>query len=167
MFFYFFIGFVILQRVTELIIAKRNEKESKSLGGYEIDRNGYIPIVLMHTLFFISFFAEYYFLHKEINVFSIYLLIIFILTQILRYWAIFSLGIQWNTRIIIIPGAKLVRKGPYRIFNHPNYIAVTIELAVLPLIFSCYITSIIFSILNAVILSRRIKIENTALGELK
>lgn len=167
MFFYFFIGFVVLQRVTELIIAKRNEKESKSLGGYEIDRNGYIPIVIMHTLFFISFFAEYYLLHKVINAFSVYLLIIFILTQILRYWAIITLGKKWNTRIIIIPGAKLVKSGPYRIFKHPNYVAVITEIAIIPLIFSCYYTSIIFTIFNAVILTRRIKIENTALGELK
>lgn len=157
---------IITQRLSELLLAKRNENHSFARGGYEVDHKGYIPVVIMHILFFISLTAEYYYLSISLNRFWVLLVFIFISAQFLRYWAIFSLGYQWNTRIIIVPGAKLVKIGPYKYFKHPNYTAVIIELAVLPLIFNCYITAIVFSLLNAVLLKRRIKIENEAILKL-
>lgn len=164
MFFPIFMGFVILQRLGELLLAKRNEKILLEKGGVEFDRSGYNFIVLMHTMFFISLVVEYYLLSRNLSSFWLILFALFVSAQGLRYWAIASLGEYWNTRIIVLEGAPIIKKGPYRFLNHPNYIAVCTELAVIPLIFSCYYTPLIFSILNFFLIRRRIKIEEKALG---
>ncbi|MBN8585629.1 MAG: hypothetical protein J0M37_11085 [Ignavibacteria bacterium] len=167
MLFYIIIGFVIIQRLAELVFAKRNETAAFKNGGKEYDRKGYSVIVLMHVCFFISFITEYFYFERTLNSYWIIFLILFIAAQVLRYWAIISLGPQWNTRIIIVPGTKLVKYGPYKYFRHPNYMAVITELAVLPLMFSCFYTAVIFSALNLFLLKRRIEIEEEALEELK
>jgi methyltransferase len=169
MFFLIFIITVILQRLAELIIAKRNEKKLFSLGAIEYDSAGYKVIVAMHTMFFISLIAEYVFLRKGIGLSSFWipLFILFLFTQFIRYWALASLGEFWNTRIIILAGSPRIRKGPYKFLDHPNYAAVIIELAVIPLMFDCYITAIVFTAANLLVLKRRIKIENQALAQLK
>lgn len=156
--------FLIIQRISELFLAKRNERATRKEGAVEYDREGYKYIVLLHTGFIISLLAEKILLDRELNSFSLLLFVIFILTQVLRYWALHSLGIYWNTRILVVPGLNLVKKGPYKYLKHPNYIAVITEIAVIPLIFSCYITSVVFTVLNAITLRRRIKIEEKALG---
>jgi methyltransferase len=166
MFFYIIVGLVIIQRLVELVIAKKNEKKSLAAGGIEYDKKGYSGIVIMHVMFFISLFAEYFYFEHTLNKFWIIFLILFIAAQGLRYWAIISLGNLWNTRIIIVPGSKLVHSGPYKYFKHPNYMAVITELAVLPLMFSCFFTTIIFSAANLLLLKRRIAIEENALEEL-
>lgn len=166
MLFYFVIGFVVLQRLAELVIAKRNEKKSLAAGGIEYDRIGYTGIVIMHTMFFISLVAEYIYSGNYLNSFWVFFLVLFIAAQGLRYWAIISLGSMWNTRIIIIPGRRLVRSGPYKFLKHPNYIAVITELAVIPLMFSCFYTAVIFSVVNLLLLKRRIEIEEDALEKL-
>ena len=84
----------------------------------------------------------------------------------LRYWAILSLGENWNTRVLVVPGGKLVRRGPYRYFPHPNYVVVAVEVLTFPLIFGAWITAIVFSLLNAALLYVRIRTENRALREL-
>lgn len=166
MLFYFIIGFVVLQRLAELVIAKRNEKKSLAAGGIEYDRKGYAGIVIMHTMFFISLVAEYIYSGNYLNRFWVVFLVLFIAAQGLRYWAIISLGSMWNTRIIIIPGRRLVSSGPYKFLKHPNYIAVITELAVIPLMFSCFYTAVIFSVVNLLLLKRRIEIEEDALEKL-
>jgi methyltransferase len=90
----------------------------------------------------------------------------FLLVQPLRYWAIFSLGVNWNVRVLVVPGGKLVRRGPYRYFPHPNYVVVVVEVLTFPLIFGAWITAIVFSLLNAALLYVRIRTENQALREL-
>ncbi|MEO8512742.1 MAG: isoprenylcysteine carboxylmethyltransferase family protein [Ignavibacteria bacterium] len=167
MFFYILIGFVIIQRLVELIIAKKNEKLSLSKGGIEYDKKGYYGIVALHFLFFISLFAEKFYFERTLNKFWIIFLILFIAAQFLRYWSIVSLGSMWNTRIIIIPGSSLVKYGPYKYFKHPNYMAVITELSVIPLMFGCFFTAVIFSSVNLLLLKRRIEIEENALKELK
>lgn len=166
MFFLIFISFLILQRLAELFIARRNEKITKGRGGVEYDKSGYKYIVLMHVLFFVSLILEYIFFSYGINSFSILLFVVFIAAQIVRYWAIVSLGVNWNTKIIVIPGTAKITGGLYKYINHPNYIAVIAEVAVIPLIFSCYFTSIFFSLINFVLIKRRIKIEVHALNSL-
>jgi methyltransferase len=166
MFFLVFISFLILQRLVELLIARRNEKISKRKGGIEYDAGGYKYIVLMHIFFFISLIIEYTFFSSGINSFSIFLLVIFIAAQIVRYWAIVSLGVNWNTKIIVVPGTANIENGPYKYICHPNYIAVITEIAVIPLIFSCYFTSIIFTLINLILLKRRIRIEEHTLNYL-
>src|SRR5688572_16528883 len=142
MFFWIFIGLLIIQRLGELVVAKRNEKRMFTRGAVEYDRSGYKYIVMMHTLFFLSLIAESHFFSKELNPYWWILLPVFLITQVVRYWAISSLGEYWNTRIIVLKGSPLIKKGPYKFLRHPNYTVVAIELAVIPIIFSCYFTAI-------------------------
>jgi len=162
--FWILICLVIFQRLAEVVVARRNERIVRSEGAVEFDRKGYGVIVAMHVAFFVSLTAEYIYLERSLSTHWVFLLSIFIAAQILRYWGITSLGIYWNTRILVIPGSGPIKKGPYKYLNHPNYIAVAIEIAVLPLIFSCYLTSALFTVVNAVLLRRRIKIEEEALS---
>jgi len=93
-------------------------------------------------------------------------LALFLLVQPLRYWVIFSLGESWNTKILVMPGAKPIRRGPYRYLNHPNYVVVVVEILAFPLIFGAWVTALVFTALNAVLLFVRIREENRALAEL-
>jgi methyltransferase len=162
-FFVFFLSFVMLQRVTELVLAKKNEKILRSMGAKETDKAGYKVIVVMHILFFVSLIGEKIIFNCQLHESWILLLILFLLTQVLRYWAITSLGVFWNTKILVIPEHTRIKAGPYKYLDHPNYLAVAVEILVIPLIFSCYITSIVFSIVNFFVLRRRITIETEAL----
>ena len=163
--FWIFLLFVILQRIVELVIAKRNERIVRGKGAIEFDRNGYKIIVAMHVAFFISLVLEKIFLERRLNSLWIFFTILFVLAQFLRYWAISSLGVYWNTRVLVVPNSKLVTSGPYKYLRHPNYIAVITEIAVIPLIFSCYITAAVFSALNLILLRRRVRIEEEALQQ--
>lgn len=162
-FFWIFFAFLISQRVLELFLAKRNEQIVKSRGALEFDRDGYKYIVATHVAFFISLVLEKFLLRRELNRFWVLFLLIFLLAQVLRYWAISSLGAYWNTKVLVVPDSQRTTKGPYRYLKHPNYVAVVVEIAVIPLIFSCYLTSILFSIFNLILVRRRIRIEENAL----
>lgn len=164
MFFWLILSFIILQRLAELFIAKRNEKRLLAKGAVEYDKGGYKFIVLMHTALFISLIIEKSFFVPDNTPVWGFAFVLFILAQLLRYWAIVSLGEYWNTKILVLKESPLITKGPYRFLNHPNYIAVVTEIAVIPLMFSCYFTAIFFSILNIFVLKRRIKIEEEALN---
>lgn len=165
--FLIFLTLIILQRLSELLLAKRNEKTVRSEGAVEYDAPGYKVIVLMHTAFLVSFAAEYFLLGRSLSPYWLPLVCVFVLAQLLRYWAIRSLGKFWNTRILIVPGERLVTTGPYKYLRHPNYVSVVIEIAVIPLIFSCYITAAVFTALNILALRRRIRIEKSALSSLQ
>ena len=162
--FIIFLSIIIIQRISELILSKRNKNYLISKGAIEYDKEGYKYIVLMHNLFFISVITEFVFLERQINEYWKILLIIFICTQLLRYWAIFTLGKRWNTKILVLPNTESIRSGLYKHLKHPNYIAVIIEIAIIPLLFSCYYTAIVFSILNLIVLKRRIRIEEEVLN---
>jgi methyltransferase len=161
--FLLFLSLLIIQRVSELLLARRNERIVREMGALEYDGKGYRTIVLMHAAFFVSLGAEYFLLNRTVNAYWPPLITLFLIAQALRYWAIASLGKFWNTKILVVPGAQAVMKGPYRYLKHPNYIAVTIEIAAIPLLFSCYITCVLFSVLNLIALRRRIRIEESAL----
>ena len=137
MLFLLLIFLLAAQRISELFIARRNERITLSRGAREYDREGYKFIVLMHVSFFVVFIAEYFLFGKSLSPLWPILVTILILTEALRYWAIFSLGDYWNTKILVIPGTELIKKGPYKYLSHPNYIAVVLEILVIPLIFSC------------------------------
>jgi methyltransferase len=166
-FFWIFFALLVSQRFLELLLAKRNEQIVKSKGALEFDRDGYKYIVATHVAFLISLVLERFSLQRELNKFWVVFLLIFLIAQILRYWAISSLGVYWNTKVLVVPGSELVSTGPYKYFKHPNYIAVIAEIAVIPLIFSCYLTSILFSIVNLILIRRRIKIEENALDNIR
>ena len=163
--FYIILSIIIIQRLTELVIAKRTEKWLREHGAVEFGQEHYKYIVLLHTMFFLSMLIEYIFRerHLDFSVINYLFLVIFILLQIMRIWVLISLGKYWNTKILRIPDSVLISKGPYRYFKHPNYIIVVCEIFVIPLIFDLYYTAVIFSVLNAVMLKVRIKEENKVL----
>ncbi|GAA0350002.1 isoprenylcysteine carboxyl methyltransferase family protein [Bacillus horti] len=166
MIFWIIIALIVLQRLMELRIAKGNEVWIKEQGGYEVGQKHYPFIVALHVLFFISLIIE-----ASISSFSLgsgwpLLLVIFIVTQALRVWSIVSLGRFWNTKIMILPQAHVQRRGPYRWLKHPNYVIVAIELLVIPLLFGAFVTAVVFTILNAILIGLvRIPAEEKALRE--
>lgn len=163
--FYLFIFIVISQRFIEIIISKRNANWIKARGGYEVGAAHYKYIVLTHVCFFTSLLAEVTITRPAFIIWVILPFIIFILAQFGRVWAMSSLAEFWNTKIMVLPGAKVVAKGPYNYIRHPNYLIVVTEIAMLPLMFQAYWTALIFSIINGVILVVRIKVEEQALRE--
>lgn len=166
MLFYIFIIFIIGQRVLELLIAKRNELRMKQKGAIEFGQSHYPFIVSVHSLFFVSLILEVTLFHKHLTQNWSIFLVLFFIAQFGRIWALTSLGTFWNTKIIVLPEADIVKKGPYKFVKHPNYIIVAIELIVIPLLFQAFMTAIIFTILNAIILSIRIPAEERALKSL-
>ncbi|NYF25495.1 isoprenylcysteine carboxyl methyltransferase family protein [Sporosarcina sp. JAI121] len=159
------ISIVILQRLVELFVAKRNEKWMRSQGAFEVGTTHYPVMVTMHIAFFISLLAEVFLFGRLLSPEWILFLFIFLVAQVARIWCLTSLGKFWNTKIIILPGADVVQKGPYKLVRHPNYIIVATELLVLPLMFGAYFTAIIFTLLNVWMMSVRIPVEEKALKE--
>lgn len=156
-----FTGFLILLRLGELWLARRNEKWLLQHGAVEYGKRHYPYIVWLHVLFFVSLMAEYVF--TSTGRYSVPLLVLYFLLLAFKAWVIFSLGKCWNTKIFRMVGCPLVKKGPYRWMKHPNYMVVVAEIALIPLIFYLYLTAVVFSVLNALMLSVRIREENKAL----
>lgn len=156
--FYIFIFILIVQRLAELLISKKNEKWLLEKGAVEYGHAHYPAIVTLHTLFILSLIAEYN--AGGTKPFNIPLLFIFIALILFKVWTISSLGKFWNTKIFRIPGTEPIKKGPYKLIKHPNYVIVICEIAITPLIFNLYVTAVVFSVLNAIVLSIRIKEEN-------
>ena len=150
----------------ELALSRRNERRLRARGAVERGGGHYPVIVVIHTLWLVSTLVEGLLRGPEPPVLWPVPLAAFLLVQPLRYWAIFSLGENWNTKVLVVPGGKLIRRGPYRYFPHPNYVVVAVEVLTFPLIFGAWITAIAFSLLNAVLLYVRIRTENRALREL-
>ena len=160
------VALVAMQRLLELALARRNERKARAKGAVERGQEHYPFVVVLHSLWLVSTFVEGLLRGPEFPAFWPLPLALFLLVQPLRYWAIFSLGGSWNTKILVVPGAKLVRRGPYRYLNHPNYVAVVVEILTFPLIFGAWVTALVFTALNAVLLSVRIREENRVLAEL-
>lgn len=163
--FLWIIGLVIVQRLIEVIIAKRNEKRMLTQGGYEVGASHYPYMLALHISFFISLVEEIWIRQLEPSTFFPLLFFIFLLVQALRIWCLASLRDFWNTKIIVLPGAHVVKKGPYVYFRHPNYLVVAAEIILLPLMFQAYITAIVFTLLNLAMMSVRIPLEEKALME--
>ena len=151
--FILYISFFILQRLSELYIARRNEKWLLAQGAVQYGQSHYPFIIALHTSFIISVIAEY-FLRGEPPISWIFLAI-FLVVLSFKFWALSSLGKYWNTKIYRIPGVYPVKKGPYKFLKHPNYMEVVCEIAVIPLVFHLYDTAIIFTLLNAAMLTVR------------
>jgi len=159
------IGFVILQRIVELFIARRNENWMLSKGAYEVGAKHYPFMVAIHVSFFVSLILEVMLFEKGLSTFWWYFFILFVGLQLMRIWVITTLGKYWNTKIIVLPGANVVKKGPFLLIRHPNYVVVTSEIIVIPLLFDAYFTAVVFTLLNALILYIRIPIEEAALRD--
>jgi methyltransferase len=166
MMFYIFMFIIIIQRLFELLIARSNEKWMKRQGAQEFGRGHYLVIVLMHSMFFVVLLLERMIFHRELSVIWPFWLVIFVLAQLVRLWALKSLGRYWNTKILVMPNVEVIQKGPYRYIKHPNYLVVSVELLVIPLLFGAYFTACLFTIINVIMLSIRIPAEEKALKEL-
>ena len=161
MIFVLFISFVILLRLGELILSKKNEKWLLQNGAVEYGKKHYPFIVALHTLFFVSLIIEYS--KQQIPSFSLPILVFYFIVLALKVWVISSLGRFWNTKIFRVQSIPSIKKGAYKYVKHPNYLIVIFEIALIPLAFHLYYTAIIFSLLNAIILTIRISAENQAL----
>ena len=157
---------VAIQRLLELRLSRRNERRARARGAVERGTGHYKPIVAMHASWLVSTFVEGALRGPDLPAFWPVPLALFLLVQPLRYWAILSLGENWNTRILVVPGVEPVARGPYRYLRHPNYVVVAVEILTFPLIFGAWVTALAFSALNAVLLFVRIGEENRALAEL-
>ena len=153
------IGLVALQRLAELAISQRNTRKLLAEGGYEVGRGHYIWFVLLHATWLLSMLG---FIDPDATL-SFAWLSFFLLLQAARVWVMRSLGRYWTTRVITVPDAPLVRRGPYRLMRHPNYAIVVGEIAALPLGFGAWKIALVFSLLNAGLLFHRIRTENLAL----
>jgi methyltransferase len=160
------VGLVASQRLLELFYSRRNERRLRARGAVEWGSSHYPVIVAVHTLWLVSTLVEGLLRGPEPPAWWPMPLVAFLLVQPLRYWAILTLGENWNTRVLVVPRGKLVRRGPYRYFPHPNYVVVAVEILTFPLIFGAWITALVFSLLNAALLYVRIRTENRALKEL-
>ena len=155
---------VIGERVAELAVAGRNRRRALAAGGTEYGAGHYPIIVLLQVGLFAGSLFEVWLRDPDFHPLpGIGMLVVLILAQALRWWCIGTLGPQWNTRIIVVPGLGRRRGGPYRWIPHPNYVAVVAEGIALPLIGSAWITAIAFTAANSAVLGWRIRVENRAL----
>jgi methyltransferase len=154
------LAFVTLQRLGELALARRNTRRLLDQGGVETGAEHYPIIVGLHAAWLVGLWLLAW--NRPID---LQWLAAFVVLQVLRVWVIASLGGRWTTRIITLPDAPLVRRGPYRFLPHPNYLVVAAEIAVLPLAFGLTVYAGVFSLLNASLLWVRIRAENAALAQ--
>ncbi|MBV9569251.1 MAG: hypothetical protein JO172_14055 [Hyphomicrobiales bacterium] len=152
------LGFVTLQRGGELVLARRNAQRLLAQGAIEAAPSHYPLTVGLHAAWLLGLWLLAF--DAQIKLFW---LAAFVGLQLMRIWVIASLGKRWTTRIIVTPGAPLVRRGPYRFLTHPNYLVVAGEIAVLPLVFGLAWYALLFSLANAALLTFRIRAENAAL----
>jgi methyltransferase len=153
------LALVTLQRLGELWLSNRNTRRLLAHGAREHAPGHYPLIVALHA----AWLAALWWLAPGRTV-DAFWLGLFVLIELARIWVLATLGERWTTRIIVLREAPLVRRGPYRFINHPNYWVVIAEIAVLPLVFGLWQVALIFTLLNAAVLTVRIYQENRALG---
>ena len=153
------LAFVTVQRLGELLLARRNTARLLARGGVEHAPRHYLLIVALHATWLAGLWAVAW--HRPVD---LAWLAVYAVLQVLRAWTLWSLGSRWTTRIITVPGETLVRRGPYRFVPHPNYLVVAGEIAVLPLVFHLWAYAVVFSLANALVLAIRIRAENRALS---
>jgi methyltransferase len=156
------LSFVTLSRLGELVLARRNTSELLSKGAVEIAPEHYPVIVALHTAWLGTLW--FYGVSQDINLFWF---ACFAVLQLGRVWVLSTLGRRWTTRILVVPGERLVARGPYRFISHPNYAVVVGEIAVLPLCLGLTWVAAVFTVLNAAVLTIRIRAENAGLRELR
>lgn len=153
------LGYVTIERLAELWLARRNTRRLLAKGAREHGASHYPAIFAVHAAWLITL----WFLAPAQDV-DPFWLAMFVILQAARLWVIATLGPRWTTRIIVLPDTPLVKEGPYRFLNHPNYWVVAGEIAVLPLVFGLPWIALIFTILNAAVLAIRIREEERALA---
>jgi len=156
---------VAVERLVELVVSQRHLSWARSRGGVEFGRGHYPAMVLLHIGLLVGCVAEVVWLDRAfVPALGWPMLAVVLASQALRWWCVATLGQQWNTRVVVVPGVPLVSTGPYRWLRHPNYVAVVAEGVALPLAHSARLTAVAFAALNAVVLIVRIRCEDRALA---
>ncbi|HZY28992.1 MAG TPA: isoprenylcysteine carboxyl methyltransferase family protein [Jiangellaceae bacterium] len=154
-----------LERLAELVVATRNARWAFAHGGVESGRGHYPVMAAMHTAFLVACIAEVAVADRPFLPWLGWpMLAMVVASQALRWWCVATLGHQWNTRVIVVPGLPLVSAGPYRWLRHPNYVAVVVEVVALPLVHTAWVTALVFTLANAAVLAVRIPVEERALA---
>lgn len=154
-----------VERLVELVVSRRNAARLLARGAVEAGAGHFPAMAAMHALFPLSCAAEVLLLDRAApGALAFAALAVALAAQGLRWWAIATLGGRWTVRVLVLPGAPPVTGGPYRLVRHPNYLAVCLELAAIPLVHGALATAVAFSALNAVVLAVRIRAEERALG---
>jgi len=156
---------IITQRFLELALCRKNRRWMLAMGGHEVAPESYRRMVLLHLLFYLGLLLEPHPWQVPLEPWRVALLGGFFLVQVLRYWTILSLGKFWNTRIMIIPGSSVIRRGPYRWLRHPNYLVITLEFIILPLLMEAPWTLLFCTLGNLLVLRERIYLEEQALRQ--
>ena len=156
------LAFVTAQRLIELPVARANTARLLAAGAYEAAPSHYPLIVAVHA----AWLGALWWLAPGAPI-NLALLGLFVLVEVARVWVLRTLGPRWTTRIIVMPGERLVARGPYRFVRHPNSVVVAAEIALLPLVFGLWQVALLFTILNALILAVRIRAEDAALKGLR
>jgi methyltransferase len=151
------------ERLLELALSRRNAARALRRGGREVGR-GHFHVVAGQQAAWLASCAVEAGARQFPGPLGWCALLAVLAAQGLRYWAVASLGERWNVRVIVVPGDEPVQRGPYRWVRHPNYSAVALEMAALPLVYGCWITALVFSLANALVLCVRIRVEEAALG---
>ncbi|TPG15107.1 isoprenylcysteine carboxyl methyltransferase family protein [Pedococcus bigeumensis] len=160
-----FVAAVGLERLAEMVVSRRHAAWAFARGAVESGRGHFPVMVLLHTALLAGGVIEVIAADRPfLPLLGYPMVALVVLAQGLRWWCIATLGPQWNTRVIVVPGAPLVGNGPYRLLRHPNYVAVVIEGAALPLVHTAYVTAVAFTVLNLLLLWVRIRVEEGALG---
>jgi methyltransferase len=160
-----FLALLVLERLFELRLTRRNAAHAFARGGVETGQAHYRVMVLFHTAFLAAGPVEVFLLDRPFpGALGALALVAALVAQALRYWCIGTLGRRWNARIIVVPDDPVVTSGPYRYLRHPNYVAVQLEMAAVPLIHGAWLTALVFSLGNLWLLSVRIRAEESALG---
>lgn len=156
---------VALERSAELALSARNARRAFARGGVEVEgRGAYAAMVGVHALFLPAAALEAFALERPfVPPFAAAMAGLILVSMALRWWAIAALGERWNTRVIVVPGEPAVARGPYRFLRHPNYVAVTVEMFAIPLVHSAWLTALAWSVASALLLARRIPVEERAL----
>jgi len=153
------VAFLVAQRLLELGYAQLNTMQLRARGGVEFGAAHYPVIIVLHA----SWILGLWILGRDRPIIGFWLAV-FVILQACRLWVIGSLGRRWTTRVIVLPGAVAVKRGPYRWLKHPNYVVVALEIAVVPLALGMPIYALVYSIANAAVLAYRIRAENDALA---
>lgn len=155
---------VAAERLVELVITRRHARRLVARGGVVVGQSHYGWMVLLHTTLLIAAPLEVWLAPRRfIAPLAAAALLTVVFTMALRYWVIATLGDRWTTNVVVVPGEALVSGGPFRFLRHPNYLAVVLEVAALPLVHTAWLTAVVYSIANAFLLRTRIRIEDAAL----
>ena len=162
-----FVALLVGERLFELRLSARHARRAFARGGVEVGLRHFAVMKALHTAFFAGCLLEVWLLRRPfVPALGLPMLGVALAAQALRWWAVTSLGPAWNVRVIVVPGVPLVTSGPYRYLRHPNYVAVVLEGIAVPLIHTAWLTALLFSVANAVLLAVRIRSEEQALARL-